>query len=176
MRTLFAAMLFAVSLSAQADDWRQRVSITDTQFDQYARIEGLSGTSGNYYGHPAREWQLMTLLDKKTGAATHVLYFSDTYDGSGWRFWRSASTDKAETLKLEYKKRSVGSCSRYSGCSHYETVAFAIPAEVMQRGSLEGLNLRLSADGDQEIIRLEAIEFADQLAATEATRQRITKR
>lgn len=175
-RILFTALAAAACL-AQAQtpaagarpSWQSFVRVTTSEFDSSVKLESPELSEGTFYNVPARAWSLRTLIDKKTKATTHYLIFDDRYNGE-WRFWSSATSDAAEDLRTIQVSRDVGSCSRYSGCSHYERMGVVIPDAMMERALKETVRIRLAGRGVNYVIALNST-YVEYL--TDATRDQL---
>ncbi len=171
--SLLAVLVFLVLSSASlaqqpaVERWRSSIAFSPgSEFDKSMGLKGRKYADGSFYGQPAMEWTLSSLVDRKTGARTHGIVFTDAYDGRGWRAWRDAVTDDARTLPVTVVNRKVGSCNRSSGCSHYEDVVISINEEILESRAASGLRIRLTgADGAEKIISLTGEDLSDQLTA-----------
>lgn len=158
-----------IAQSQEVERWKSTVQLSpSSEFDRSLILRGRKYSEGNFYGHPAREWHLATLINKSTGKREHALVFFDAYDGRGWRFWKFANTDEAESLRVTVANRKVGSCGRYTGCSHYEDIVVDLDERLLERRAATGLRVRLTASGDasEHVVTLSRDEIADQLAAS----------
>lgn len=179
MKRIVIALSAALTVAAfaQADpgsDWRSFVAIQDTKFDADIKLENRRAGEGNYYGQPARASRLVTLVNKSTGAARHLLVFEDNYDGTGWRFWGSAATDKAVDLTVLPVERKVGTCGRYTGCSHFETIAVVIPEKTLRdAASASDVQIRMMGRGFSHVIALDQLDAQRQIAATQAAADQV---
>lgn len=176
MKRLYTAALLSASLlagyaSAQPGaEWPAYVAVQDSSFDTSIKLTGRPTEEGRLWGRPAKSTHLVTLVDKKTGAPMHILMFVDRYDGRGWRFWSSATTDKAVDLTMKPIARDVGSCNRYSGCTHVEQIAAVVPHEVLQEAAQTEVRVRFRGrSGDEYIVTLDRADVQRQLAATADT-------
>lgn len=168
---LLSASLFATLAGAQLGaEWPTYVAVQDSTFDTSVKLTGRPTEEGRFWGQAAKSTHLVTLVDKKTAAPTHILIFVDRYDGRGWRFWSSATTDKAVSLATKPVSRDVGSCNRYTGCNHVEQIASVVPAEVLQEAAQTEVRVRFRGrSGDEYIVTLDRADAQRQLAATADT-------
>lgn len=173
MKTSLLAILAALapfaSMSQPAPDWRQHVTITDSRFEKNIKLEGRSATFGSLYGRPAKTTYLVTLVNKTTGTAEHILVFSDMYEGRGWRFWDAASTNSAQTLKVLKVQRDLpGRCYPDTGCLHHEVVGAELPESMLREAATGDVQIRFTGRGVAHSLRMDPIDAQMQLAATEA--------
>lgn len=121
--------------------------------DSFKKLTKYQGAELNY-----GELRSMFLrLSKIDGVMDHSyqFYFVDNYDG-GWRFYDSAHDSNGNKLDAISIDRSVGSCSKYSGCSHWEHVGVSVSHEYLQKNSNTDFKIKISGRGGEIIFNVPA--------------------
>ena len=110
---------------------------------------------------------LRSFLDRRTGAATHQLYVSDSYSGAQ-REWDAARDSTGTQLPFVAVNRDEIACD--TGCSYVEEFAATLPESALQ-ASARGLAVTFVArSGDEKTIFASGERIAAQLAAVDARR------
>jgi len=143
------------------------VEVKDDPYEKVVTFVGPKVLLGPQpYGVPVNAANLRSWVDRSTGVARHQLYVVDYYEGNGWKFWTRANGEGAETLEFVSIGRDVGTCSRYSGCGHYETFGASIPDKVLKEKAQTGYSVKFYAkNGLDAAVTIPANIIAQQLAA-----------
>ena len=116
---------------------------------------------------------LRSFLDRRTGAATHQLYVSDSYFGAE-RGWNAARDRTGAPLPFVPVSRDEITCE--TTCSYVEEFAATLPESAL-RASTEGLAVTFVApSGDKKTILISDERIAAQLAAVDARRSSVQPR
>ena len=172
---LFA--IFSFSSLASADDavnWNKRIKVTGDEFSSVIGLTGPDHTDGQLYGRAALKWSLVAMLNKKDAQLSIVILFENFYVAENWRFWNSASTNQAETLKVASRARHVDACRRGS-CMYVEGVAVILNEEILSRAASDGdVKIRIRGqNADPITIDIDQIEASSLLAAIEEYRSQL---
>jgi len=110
---------------------------------------------------------LRSFLDRRTGAATHQLYVSDSYFGAE-RGWNAARDSSGKALPFVPVSRDEITCD--SVCSYVEEFAATLPESAL-RAVPDGLAVTFAAlSGDEKTLRISGERITAQLAAVDARR------
>jgi len=110
---------------------------------------------------------LRSFLDRRTGAATHQLYVSDSYFGTE-RGWNAARDSAGTQLPFVPVSRDEIACE--DRCSYAEEFAATLPDGEM-RANPNGVTVTFAArSGAEKIVRISGEQIAAQLAAVDARR------
>lgn len=110
---------------------------------------------------------LRSFLDRRTGAATHQLYVSDSYFGTE-RGWNAARDSAGTPLPFVPVSRDEIVCE--DRCSYVEEFAATLPDGKM-RANPNGVAVTFAArSGDEKTVRISGEQIAAQLAAVDARR------
>lgn len=78
------------------------------------------------------------------GELIYQIYVTDYYSTGSWRFYEEAHDRSGHRFDVTLIGREVGSCSAYSGCSHFETVGLNIERAYLERHQESGIDFRVS--------------------------------
>ena len=116
---------------------------------------------------------LRSFLYRRTGAAVHQLYVSDSYFGAE-RGWNAARDPTGAQLPFVPVSRDEITCE--TTCSYVEEFAATLPVSALQ-ASTEGLAVTFVApSGDKKTILISGERIAAQLAAVDARRSSVQPR
>lgn len=148
-------------------DW---VEVKDDQFEKLITFNGLEARHGeDSYGIAINVFMIRSWLGKATMKSTHQIYLTDYYDGSGWKFWSRASDENATTLEVRDISRDVGSCSRYGGCSHFETIGISVDDATLRTKQASGYKIKISSkSGNSKIIFVTPEQISAQIREIDA--------
>jgi hypothetical protein len=171
--------LFAASLGAALTACAQPTPATSTGRPAVLAREDLSLGFIGFIGPKAQHappfldtpetnfYCLRSFLDRRTGAATHQLYVSDSYFGAE-RGWNAARDSTGAQLPFVPVSRDEIICE--TACSYVEDFAAALPEGKLRR-STEGLAVTfVASSGDKKTILISGERIAAQLAAVDARR------
>jgi hypothetical protein len=114
---------------------------------------------------------LRSFLDRQTGETAHQLYVADSYFGAE-RGWDGAHDAAGNALPFTHISTDKITCE--NGCAYEEDFAATLP-EAALRSSAGGLAVTFTArSGKTMTIDLSGEEIANQLAAVDAQRRRLT--
>lgn len=139
----------------------------ESEFERETRFVSAISGAGPQAGprQVLRSW-----VDKRTGAARHQLYVTDTHR-EPWYFWVRANDDRANPLEFVSIARDVGECSAYGGCMLTEVFGATLPAATLARGRTSGVCVKFYArSGSDYIVCLTPEEITAHLDAIAARR------
>lgn len=127
-------------------------------FDDFKKITSFKGQQLDSGDSTVflRSWKLAD------GKLSHQVYVADTYYG-GWRFYQSATDSDGKDLEFTSINRSVGTCGRYTGCSHNEHVGISVSKAYLESKKTTGMRFRVYGKGGQETFTLPGDYIADYL-------------
>ncbi len=120
------------------------VKVTRDNFKKLTKYEGAELN----YGDLRSMFLRLSKIDAVT-EHSYQFYFVDNYDG-GWRFYDSAYDNKGNKLDAISIDRSVGSCSRYSGCSHWEHVGVSVSRDYLLQNIERDFQIKISGRGGRD--------------------------
>lgn len=180
MKTVLSAALIAALATGCAHrppgPTTAPAAVTDNKFATAISVTGKKIEDGDYYGNPAYTYFILSTVDKKTGAVTRGIVFNNVYGGSGWKFWNYASTDEPKNLRVTIIDRTTGSCSRYMGCYHSESISMAIDDDTLQSGLRNGINVSISAKHTKPIVISFSASYVQEFYSLEMDALRRTQR
>jgi hypothetical protein len=148
------------------------VATTVEQGGKFVTLVGpMAQHSEPFLGVPGTNYDsLRSMIDTRTGDATHQLYVEDSYAGAK-REWNAAQDAKGKALRFIPIKVSEISCD--NGCAYAEEFAAAIP-EADLRANPQALTVFFNAkSGKQMAIPISGSLIAKQLAAVDAARAKL---
>jgi hypothetical protein len=129
-------------------DLRSTIQVKYDEFKKLTKYEGSNVASGSDVVF-LRAWK----PDKSS--IIFQIYVMDYYDGE-WRFYHSAWDSDGTSLDTTQISRDVGSCSRYSGCSHYEHMGINVTRDYLEKHRRSGIRFKLSGKAGEEIFSIPA--------------------
>lgn len=161
------------------EEWKSHVTVVDSDFSPLVTVKGPEHTSDVIYGAPAYTWLLSSGIVKKEpnaiGVTFHMLPFTNIYNASTWRFWHSATTNKADILEISNASRRVIDCK--GGCTYQESFVIELPESLLSTAMTEDIKIKIiSKSGSEFIIAIDPREAKHQLAAVEAIRSKLKKK
>lgn len=169
----------AGAFGQNSEEWRQHVTIVDSDFNPLVAVKGPDHTFDVIYGAPAYTWLLRSAIVKKEanaiGVTFHMLPFTNIYDASTWRFWNYATTNSAEVLEITNVSRRVIDCKGV--CTYQESFVVQLPAALLSRATTEDIKIKIvSKSGSEFVIAIDPKDAKHQLAAVEAIRSTLLKK
>lgn len=132
-----------------------KTTIEKTQFDKCAQAVGAEVISNPEYFSMENTSYVTRLRSWLCKPPTHQLYVDIEYPGV-WRFYQSATNDRAEAVGMTLISRDPIDC-KSTGCSFSETVGIKLSEADLKRGAKQGLKYQLSAkSGDKTVIEVPA--------------------
>lgn len=126
------------------------VKVTKDNFKKLTKYEGAELNYGELRSMFLRQSKIDGVMNH-----SYQFYFVDNYDG-GWRFYDSAYDSNGNRLDAISIDRSVGSCSKYFGCSHWEHVGVSVSREYLQKNSDTDFQIKISGRGGEVIFNVPA--------------------
>jgi len=151
--SLLCVVAFAVGVAGCGTnrDATRIQGIVNDPFSPAIEIDGAFLWS-NPFGGPTRKWYLVSLVDRKTQAVTHELYFYINYRPPMARF-QFAADDIARELpvvKIEHSR----DCSGVS-CLEYESIGVVLDEQTLRGRMLTGYKIKVSArDGTAYVLEI----------------------
>lgn len=126
------------------EPYKRSAEVVDGDYDATAALKSPEWGGGTHAGALAHSYRLVSTINKKSGEISHALVLNNLYADTRWRFWSSATTNKAESLPFIKLSSDVGAC-RPGLCNYAESVAGLVSEEIMQRSASEGLKVMFKA-------------------------------
>jgi hypothetical protein len=130
-------------------EWNKTITIKTDSFSKDISYLGPEQSEGSTYSQPQYTWRLTGHVDKQTSAETFMISFSDTYQADGWRFWKWADSDKAESLPVIIGNRRAFSCSRGT-CLYHEPLGIVVSRGFVERAARDGIWVKLKSTNGAE--------------------------
>lgn len=127
---------------------KNAIKIKRDDFAKKISYEGPSSTKDDRDSVFIRSWKY-----DKDNITKYQIYIADYYLGE-WRFYNSAFDSNGNKLDVVVIARDVGSCSRYSGCSHIEHIGINISKEYLEKNKDSGIHFKLNGKAGDEIFLL----------------------
>jgi hypothetical protein len=129
-------------------DLRSTIKVSYDEFKKLTKYEGSNVATGSDVVF-LRAWR----PDKSPMIIQ--IYVMDYYHDE-WRFYHSAWDSDGVKLYTTQISRDVGSCSRYSGCSHYEHLGLNVTREYLEKHRRTGVRFKLSGKTGEEVFSIPA--------------------
>lgn len=129
-------------------DLRSTIKVSYDEFKKLTKYEGSNVATGS---------DVVFLRAGKSDKSPMVIqiYVMDYYNDE-WRFYHSAWDSDGIKLDTTQISRDVGSCSRYSGCSHYEHLGLNVTREYLEKHRRTGVRFKLSGKAGEEVFSIPA--------------------
>ncbi|MEX5452132.1 hypothetical protein [Stutzerimonas stutzeri] len=129
-------------------DLRPTIKVNYDEFKKLTEYEGSNVATGGDVVF-LRAWK----PDKSP--MVMQIYVMDYYSDE-WRFYHSAWDSDGVKLDTTQISRDVGSCSRYSGCSHYEHLGLNVTRDYLEKHRQTGVRFKLSGKAGEEVFSIPA--------------------
>ncbi len=129
-------------------DLRFTIKVSYDEFKKLTKYEGSNVATGA---------DVVFLRAWKPDKSPMVIqiYVMDYYHDE-WRFYHSAWDSDGIKLDTTQISRDVGTCSRYSGCSHYEHLGLNVTREYLEKHRRTGVRFQLSGKAGEEVFSIPA--------------------
>ena len=135
-------------------DLRSTIKVSYDEFEKLTEYEGANVSTGS-------DVVLLRAWKPDKSPMIIQIYVMDYYhyeywDHDEWRFYHSAWDSDGVKLDTTQIAQKIGSCNRYSGCSHYEYLGLNVTRDYLEKHRRTGIRFKLSGKAGEEVFSIPA--------------------